>query len=25
VPLPSDSVENKHIVGVPIPGSFFGG
>ena len=23
-PLPSDSVENKHIVGVPIPGKFFG-
>ncbi len=23
-PLPSDSAENKHIVGVPIPGQFFG-
>lgn len=24
IPLPSESVENKHIVGVPIPGEFFG-
>ena len=24
MPLPAESVENKHIVGVPIPGQFFG-